>query len=130
MCISRHMRCRQKPQQASDELLEIWVVTGADDKYDTFDIDYNHTTMDLDPKDDDMQADSDSDCLSEDKDDDLDVDDRNHVFVERTQSLYSGGLLVVSARTKKSHQQQQTTTTSTCMSRATNHRILFGVSIL
>ena len=32
-------------QEASDEMLEAWVVPGAVAKYDTFDIDYNHTTM-------------------------------------------------------------------------------------
>ena len=40
-------------RKTSDKLLEIWVVTGAVAKYDTFDIDYIHTKMDLDPKDDD-----------------------------------------------------------------------------
>jgi hypothetical protein len=40
------------PQETSDKLLEIWVVTGAVARYDTFDIDYIHTKMYLDPKDD------------------------------------------------------------------------------
>jgi len=70
------------PQEASDELLETWVVPGAVAKYDTLDIDYNHTTMYLDPRVDDMHDATDSDRISDSHDthDDFDEDDMNHAF--------------------------------------------------